>query len=609
MKKIMLLGILVLLSVFVFAAANTITTLISPEDNTYWILGGGISDNFTFYVNMTPSGLNGSLNCSVWANDTGTWANKFLNASLGAAATLRQYDFPPANLSLTVSDDQMFKWNAYCCDNATNCAWAGANRTIYVDDAPLVHLKTPADKTYSNTANVNINITVIGDSIDYTCYIYSNTTGTNFSQMGSFSTVLNNTQTPIQKTFSDGNYNYNAKCYENGAKYPYVYGWNLTNKTITIDTTVPVITINNSLSYAKSGSPYYVIVNLSVVDQNPDTCYILVNGTKNTTSAYSNATEFALGFNASDGNYNWGIYCNDSAGNSYSTGNYSVTIDTVNPYLVNYWNYSANACNSWTLELNLSEAANITAYSGTTVSVDNIVTTAIFSKNQTTLIPFNNSETMIYVNITACDRAGNCNTTIGTMPNLSMNSPVPLCTGWSLYSLYDSQINFSTLSSQTNADYVYWWNATNQSWLYYSSAATTYGAITIGKPEVIQIYTSTNKTWFRNNSAGSGYLRNFNIGHNFLGIYQSHTLGNISDIIFRNSSGGTYTPNGKVIQVDYLSSYNNTAQSWVSHIYNWTWNNATVIGTKNGLDMLWTYSNTTISVNITTNGHVYGNWS
>lgn len=101
-------------------AAPTIT-LSSPADAS-WSTSRTVSHQFT------PSDDSGFSNCSVWSNNTGSFALMQANTSAitnGSANTI----------SATYSADGDYLWGVQCFDNATTplVGWSSTNRTIRID--------------------------------------------------------------------------------------------------------------------------------------------------------------------------------------------------------------------------------------------------------------------------------------------------------------------------------------------------------------------------------------------------------------------------------------------------------------------------------------------
>ncbi len=498
-----------------------------------------------------------------------------------------------------------------------NCRFT-ENRTVFVNDAPSITINIPTDFQVFDSSTVSVNITVTGDSAEYGCEIYTNDTGTFRATSGSF-VAVNNSDVVSPIVVTSENVTLNVRCFESESGN--IHGW-AENITILVDITNPDITIlspeDNSFSNQKHSSvDASVNISLNVTDYNADSCILRVNGTDNETISYENNVQFFMRFNASDGFYNWNILCNDTARRTTETINRSITIDTLTPGLNRIRNYSQlGNCKGFTVEFNATEEVNLTFTYGLTASSESFTEIeADFAINQTTTLTFNETyETDFFGNSTICDRAGNCNDTI---PEMTITSPVSLCNGWNLWGVYDI-VNLVNISTQTAADFVYWWNNTPQDWIFYSSTSTTDSDVILRAGNSVHLFNSVNYTWFRNSTGTPQYDFNLTIGHNYLPLYYSTIMGNLSHIQFRNTTGGNTTDadnpygNGSLsFNFTFFNVYNNTKQEWVSSIFSWQRNNDTIVGAPNkiGLDVLHVFAVANITVNMTSNGQVFGNWS
>lgn len=491
------------------------------------------------------------------------------------------------------------------------CAFAPNNRTVYVEDAPTVYLTYPTDGMYTQTQSNDLIFNVTGDSASYGCELYANDTVVWHSK-GDY-TATNHSSKTGSVVFDVGRTIWNIKCWESANSN--IYGWYVSNYTVYVVSSNPSITINEPsdnkyVNNIISSVHYSALINITTTSSNPEYCTLKLNGADNLTLAYTSGTALLMRFNASDAEYEWNVICNDSSHRTTETSNRTITIDTIYPHLLRHRNYSNSyVCKGFTVEFNFSEDVNATfKYGLTSYSQTYAVRESDFNENQTVILTFNNSyETLFYSNITVCDLAGNCNNSI---TQKTIKSPISLCTGWSIYSIYDSAINLSTLSINSGADYVYVWNNTGQSWNYYSSLGTT-GVYDLGIGSVVHLYESGNTTYFRNTTGTASYLVNVTAGHMYFPLYHDFEFGNISYVVFKNATGGNATSQGKQFKIEYLASYNNSAQSYVSSIYTWSFNNNTMIGknSKNGLDTLWAYVPQNLTINFTARGKITGNWT
>lgn len=564
---------------------------------------------------------------------------------------------------------------------SSSCRWGSVNRTVYVEDAPSITFNYPANNAYLNDSTVTINYTITGDSSTYLCDIYTNDTG-NWTQESGSSTATNNTLKTTSTVISEKNgVTLNIRCAETANSN--IFGWVTSNYTITIDETAPAIT-SSAVSYSNSSDSlegYSAFINLSVVDNNENSCHLYLNGTLNITSSYTSSTAFAQYFNASDGAYTWFVVCDDTTASTTTTSNSTIVIDTIFPSLSSTINGSnISNCRAWELNFTMSEVANFTLEYGLTAGSKTYSDVeSDYETTQSLTLGFNESyETVFYANLTFCDRAGNCNNSESS----TFQSPIPLCTGWSLWSVYDLIINLSDYRARSGADYVYYWNNSGQTWIYSSAASSSHANHNMTVGDAVLLYENTNATYFRNiskpvrspvnetltmdsgnvtanvqhvediialdalrnatsenllgycnfttstgglvcNNTHSGtiyadyryksyqYYLNITGGHVYFGLYHDYSFGNISHVILRNTSDGNYTPEGLVTDIKYLSSFNNSAKEYVDSIYTWSWNNATTLGKnyKNSLDALWVYIDYNISINFTTNGNIYANWT
>lgn len=609
MKKLIVLMLLII--PFVFALPTVEQTY--PNDDFYYLRN--LNPFIHFIANATPSTVGNISNFTLYTNISGSWTRNFTYRTNMRFNTEVEKMFNSSDTSINAStfgDNFVFIWNVLACDNlsSTNCTW-GVNKTVYVENAPTITQTSPATGAKYKTNDITFNITIYGDDSKFICYLYSNDTGT-FRQDGSFEEFVNNTATLFSREILDSTSYWNMYCFENVKRNVIRWG---TNYTITTDTVLPIISIISPEDNAYSNGNFSTgassgTINLTVTETNDDACLLYINSTINQTKTYT-TDNFLIKFNASDNPYGWFVSCNDSAGNVANTTSRLLTIDILKPSISQLWNYSTSSCTYFTQEFNFTEASNISyIFTLDNTSFTN-VSISSYSVNQTPNLTFNNNyEKPYFYNATYCDRAGNCRVLAPTTL-MQIVTPIPLCTGWSIWSIYDARINLSKIALASGADYISFFNKSDQTFITYSDADTTYGNFNVSIGNAVWFYESTNSTYFRNITGTPSYLYNVSMGHNFLPLYTSYNFWNLTYAQFKNFSGGNITPQGKAFNVEYFSSYNNSIHTWVSTIAGWAYNNLTHLGVnpKDGLDTLWFYSWYNISLNMTTNGQVYGNWT
>ncbi len=576
-----------------------------------------------FLSNFPVSSLDGAFNST--SGNLLPGACKLNDSSTGlfyCNETVETY-----NATVLVKTETIIESNINVNYTVVDTCRFSVNRTIFVEDAPTITLNSPATSAFSSTQTVTLNITVSGDSDEYGCLVYTNDTGTWRQEDGSI-VATNNTHITFPKVFSENDgIVWGVRCHEstNGN----ILGWS-SNNTISIDITNPsVVFIAPDNDSFKTSLTFHF--NGTVNDSNLAACKIFLNTTNGASwtnwtaethneSITSMTTNTVFNFSektfAADNNVQWTLGCNDSAGNiGFASGNRTVQIDTTFPGILRNINYSQlGDCKGFTVEFNSTEPVNMTfRYGLASKSVTFSDIESDFEKNKTPTLTFNNTyETNFFANSTICDEAGNCN---NSLPEMTIVSPVSLCTGWNLWSIHDTTINLVNLSVDTTADFVYWWNNTPQKWIFYTDTSTSDSDAVLGIGDSVHLFTSTNNTWFRNNTGTPQYDLNVTTGHNYLPLYYGTVMGNLSYMQFRNTSGGNVTDStniygvgGLEFEIDFFNVFNNSAQKWVTSIFTWSRNNDTLVGTA-GKDVLHVYSEQNISVNMTTGGQVFGNWS
>ena len=172
--------LMILLSVLVYAA--TTTNLDKPEDDFYLIKGGAIMGNLTFNGTGIPTPVTGNIsNMTLYTNISGTWQQNYSNNSGGVVAAAKNTLFTTLDTTIysgDLADGLVFTWNIRSANLTGDFDSWGVNRTVYVEDAPIITLVVPADNAVISDNTVPIVFNVTGDSDVYTCAFYTNDTGT-----------------------------------------------------------------------------------------------------------------------------------------------------------------------------------------------------------------------------------------------------------------------------------------------------------------------------------------------------------------------------------------------------------------------------------------------
>ncbi len=648
MKKILIIALLI--SLFIIGIANSFDIGFilaidefdrTPTDESFTVNKDG---NLSLMCSVSPHNNYTLVNISFWTNTTGSWIQASNSSNFSDSNGTKGTAW--ANFT-DLAEYQVVNWGCIVQLNATEITSYNvtSNWTTTIRIPPTVVLLNPSNNDRDSEREVNFNITsrsVVGGDTEYFCHIWDNSSGS-WRERDLGYRVLNSTNSTVGTNLAhqfdnEGEFIYNIECEEKFNNLVSSFLTNVTNRSITIDTTDPVITIlgpaDNSYSNNDDVTTASVQVNVTVTDNNNVNCSLKVNGTVNNTGSYSGGgVNFSLGFNASEGRHNWSIFCNDTVGRTSETENRTITIDTSGANITQFSNYSTpNSCGSWTFEFNSTEEVNATfTYGLSSMAQTHTLIDTNFARNHTFNLTFNNTyETTYYINVSVCDRAGTCNGTSTDYSEMLQDSPIMLCTGWSIWSVYDSSISFDSYFNASAADFLYRWNNTGQSWAFYSLASTTRADLNLIYGDAAYLFTSTNESYFRNKSrfqVNPYYIINITAGDAYFGIYDDYTFGNLSNGTFTNRTGGSLTSNisnfylrgptsanntgGLRFNFTWFYTYNNSAHSWMGYTAGFLENNNTAIGTntKNGNDILWTYAEHNVTVNFSTSGAIIGNWT
>ncbi len=614
----------------VFAGNRTITvnyarptvTTTSPADGTYSLNGHGIDVNGTAIAssgwNITSIDLLTTIrsdsNVGSGAGENWTVNQTFTPATATESQVVFGFTINKVgNLSISDGSDIIFGFRANQVKNLSGSGneplitsnAASANRTFNVEYPPLITLNKPATGNWSTTRTATLSWTVtsafVPSGTTFLTRIWTNETGEWLPQTGTI-TATNNTAVTKTYVFPEKSYiDWTVEAIQSNDA-------NVLNKsvnrTIRIDSTNPVILVTTQNLTTSDTTPNILA---TVTDANLDTLRVFTNfsGWK---ANYTN-NSLITGVQANyfnntavvDGVYVYNFRVNDSAGNDVQTVNYSLIIDTILPTISSIGNQSvASKCDQRNINFSVSElaTANLTYDTDIDVSDGTLVSSSTAATEHDLILDFDfNGEITYYFNITTTDVAGNVNRTHG---QVTFQTPARVCSGWSQYAVYDSFINLSVIQNQSGADLVYFWNASNQEWVFKTAGLTTNDGARVGFKtdyHVVHLFENTNSTWYRNITNLGTYRYNLSIGSNFISVPRVYNFGNLTESFGNDSfnfpsfipatyNGSGPTGDGGVINVTslfgpfnvtFFAGYNNSLQDYVNHIFNFTWSNATFL--------------------------------
>ncbi len=595
-------------------------------------IDGSWSTNQTYTVTPTEAGISTTFTI-----------NKFGNSSIADGTGLVYGCRATQQANRSNSGNEPFVTSVH----------SSANRTVNIEYPPNIQLNKPDNSAWSSSADDLFNFTPISaftSGIVYYCQQWANDSGTWAVVKGSFSARNNTPYTFNHQLQEKSDISWGIYCQEGGDANVFNFS---VNRTISIDRTAPTIAVSSSNLTTNDNTPS---VTFTPTDANLDTIRVFTNISGTWNANFTNNTaddgivsgvEMTAQLNGSatvpDGVYIWSVVINDSAGIDTSSANYSLIIDTAIPKITAVGNASVSGSSDERFfNFSANENVNFTIFYGTTVNTLSHQDNSTFHTIQNVTISGFEENTQYYWNITACDRAGNCNNSGGGYGQFDITYPWKLLTGWSYYGIFDARINFSYILDQTEAEYVYYWNQTNQEWISATAGGSTEMDFVVGTAagdnggrHVVILYEETNSTWdkgtlggiVRNTTNSGYYFYNITVGDNYIKLPTDYTFGNLSISLLNSSynysadavqviSGYGFgielsqTPEGLVYNLTqfWFSAYNNTGTTWEPYyIYNQTAENNTVLSVPGPHEVVWIHSD---EDNLTWNGtNIIGNWT
>ncbi len=483
--------------------STPVVHIVSPLNNSYVRLSSSI-----FFCNITDETAVANLTISIW-NSTNTLINS-------TATHLSSATYALANWSIVLPRDDNYTWNCYGNDSSANRVLnSGSNYSFQYDGTyPLIDFGTGTENSGVNKSQnftyINITFTeVYFKNITFNLFNSSN----NSINSTSYSTAVNVTNFT---NLANGVYYYNVTIFDQAGNSN-----STATRIITLDTANPASTPNTPAnnSYSNSTSQNLtsnITDNLGIKNA---TVYVynssgdLYNQT--TTSFASGVVSTTIGtiVNLVQDVYSWFYTLFDWSGNSVTSSNRTLTIDTTYPlisYGVQTENSGVNKSQNWTyVNITLTETNfnNITfnLYNSSRILINSTnYSTATYAVNFTNLI-----DGTYYYNVTIFDQAGNYNyTTTNSIildtsaPSLTIRSPA---NNTAYYANNSIIINFTATDSRTSV---------SSRWYNYNSTTN----VTFSNDVAIN-YTSTgqkNITFYANDSANNLVTKMYTITINLV---------------------------------------------------------------------------------------------
>lgn len=446
-------------------------TLDSPDYAAYL-------DSGTQLNKYTPTDSSNPETCLFYTNVTGSWAVNQTNTSY--VSGVQVIVNLSANANATIGNGN-YIWNVICNDSADNRVWAETtNRTFTIDTVTPTDIKFLFPSNGSVTANITPRISWNQTTeINFEDYVVKVSTSTS-----DFEANVIQTRTITDRTDNETI----LRALPTNDKYFLIVTAtdlagnevNTTSQlTLSIDSTVLIVTLNNPLNntYTLDTTP---IFNVTVVDDNPDTCILWLSNSSAgvvsinvTNTTVFNGTPVFLGPTTMvNGVYKFNIECNDSLNNrvNVSSSLLDLTIDTTAPSAVDLtitWGQTNNTDKTPQLSWLTTTETNFERYLIEARYVTN--NTLEYSANVTdrTLnsIALSLSAGFTYnFSVTAYDLAGNSVKSVNTTSTWYYVDEIcgTLAIGWNLCgATWTVAKNLSTIGSETSAIFVTIWNSSH----------------------------------------------------------------------------------------------------------------------------------------------------
>ncbi len=358
-------------------------------------------------------------NVTLYGNWSGAWHANETNSS---ALNNHNYTF-----SNTLSDGN-YAWNCYACDNASNCAYAAANRTITIDStAPEIDAANITAEVYNNFS-IEFNATDSGVGLNTSSWSVNDTANFTFNSSGWLSNVVDLAfgvhYLEVSVVDLQGN---------NASDNIWV---NVT------DTTIPSITLIGPSDGQVFAYTNNITLNLSATDNyDLDSCVVRSNvtgeWTSNKTINFNGTSDSSNNWvwkNLDNGTIYWDAYCCDSNGNCNTSGNYSFTIspttDDNNPPVVSLmspvdtYNSSSSSVVFNCSVYDLVNVTNVTLYGNWSGAGHANETNSSGQNNSNYIFTKTISDGYYEWNCYACDNSTNCANSTSRTFTLDSTSPV-----------------------------------------------------------------------------------------------------------------------------------------------------------------------------------------
>ncbi len=243
------------------------------------------------------------------------------------------YDITTTNYASLVGSDTAWFWRVTAVDKAGNNYTTGYYNYTTDNTNPLIELSSPGNGSWQDSDSVTFSYTAT-DKFLKNCSLFSNLSGIWRENQTDISPVSGALESfgPLNN-LDDGYYKWNILCIDNASNE----GWNSKNYSLYIDTSLPVVTLNNPINRYNTSSTT-VTVYFTPNDNLAGTleCNVTVDGSVNKEGlSVNNGQQYNTIIDSlNEGNHTWNVTCKDKSNNTITSETRLFTTD-LNPPIVN----------------------------------------------------------------------------------------------------------------------------------------------------------------------------------------------------------------------------------------------------------------------------------
>ncbi len=232
-------------------------------------------------------------------------------------------------LPLALDANDVYHWKVIAYDVFGNSKESNETFT-YINDRtpPTVTLNNPEDNEFTSLDTINFTYTPSDENTIESCTLYGNFSGVWEAVQTSFS-IVNGEENIFQETILEGYNSWNVECTDLAGNAAFASE----NRTVVVDQTGPVVTLTNPGNNTFIDDTNVVTFNAVAYDElsEVDACELYIDEElRRTETSITDNVEFNFSsvFLSND-EYTWRVQCNDTLGNTGSSGTYNLTVESL----------------------------------------------------------------------------------------------------------------------------------------------------------------------------------------------------------------------------------------------------------------------------------------